>query len=94
MALRKFVKDPNARLDYVIDWSAWLDAIGDTITGAEVADPPAGLTVTTPIEFTSSNTTVWIAGGTAGVSYDVTVRITTAGGRVDDRTIVIACKEL
>lgn len=94
MAIKKFIKDPNARLDYTIDWTAWLAGNGDTISGATVPDPPSGLTVTTPLTWTSTQTTVWISGGTAGSSYDVTVHITTTGGRQDDRTITISCKEL
>lgn len=94
MAIKKFIKDPNARLDYTIDWTAWLAGNGDTISGATVQNPPSGLTVTTPLTWTSTQTTVWISGGTAGSSYDVTIHITTTGGRQDDRTITISCKEL
>ena len=94
MALKKFTKDPNATLDYTIDWSAWLAANQDTISNATVPNVPSGLTIQTPVTKTTTQTTVWIAGGTAGTSYDVTVHITTAGGRQDDRTITIVCKEL
>ena len=94
MALKKFVKDPNAKLDYTIDWSAWLAANTDTISAATVPTAPAGLTIQSPVTFTATQTTVWISGGTAGSSYDVAVHIVTAGGRQDDRTITITCKEL
>lgn len=93
MAIKKFVKDPAARLDYTIDWSAWLEPDDDSITSASVPSPPSGLTVQTTT-WTATLTTTWISGGTAGTSYDVTVRIETGGGRIDERTIVIACREL
>lgn len=94
MALKRFVKDPNAKLDYTIDWSAWLEPDNDIIADASVPNAPAGISVVSPVQHTSTTTTVWLQGGTAGSSYDVTVHITTAGGRQDDRTITITCKEL
>lgn len=93
MALKKFVKDPSARLDYTIDWSAWLAADDDTIASASVPSPPSGITVGEPVH-SATTTTVWISGGTAGTSYDVAVRIVTAGDRQDERTITITCKEM
>ena len=91
MALKKFVKDPGAVLDYTINWSAWLPD-GDTLVDA-TATATSGLTVDS-VSRTTTQTTVWLSGGVAGNSYDVTVRVTTNGGRIDERTIAIACKEL
>jgi hypothetical protein len=91
VSLKKFTKDPNAILDYTIDWSAWLDG-SDTISAA-TSTPTAGIVVDST-SHTATQTTVWLSGGTAGTSYDVTVHITTAGGRQDDRTITIVCKQL
>ncbi|SKS40582.1 phage fiber-tail adaptor protein [Mycobacteroides abscessus] len=91
MALKKFVKDPHAVLDYTLDWSAWL-APGDTLVSA-TATATTGLTVDQTAN-TTTEATVWLSGGGAGTTYDVTVHVTTAGGRQDDRTIQIQCKEL
>lgn len=85
---QSFLKDPDATLDYAIDWSDWLD--GDTIAdsswtasdGITIADDPAP-------SHTTTVATVWLSGGTLGGMYDVTNRITTAAGRIADRTIVI-----
>jgi hypothetical protein len=93
LSLKKFVKDPNARLDYTIDWSAWLAPNGDTISNAVVASSTTGITPQSTT-WTTTQTTTWVTGGTAGTSYNITVRITTTGGRQDDRTITIVCKEL
>ena len=80
-------KDANATLDYRVDWSAWLDT--DTI--ATVAwTVPAGLTQTATTN-TTTTATIWLAGGTVGTRYAVVCRITTAAGRIDDRTIRIDC---
>ena len=85
-----FTKDPDAILDYGWDWSAWLSG-GDTISASSWT-VPTGLT--TPANSrTTTTTTVWLSGGTAGAQYEVINRITTTGGRTDDRTIVIQCEQ-
>lgn len=82
-------KDPDEVLDYQIDWSARL--AGDTITGSEwiVAE---GITRDSD-SHTSSATTIWLSGGTVGDRYDMTNRITTAGGRVMDQSVRLKIKE-
>lgn len=92
--LTSFVKDPEATLDYLWDWTSWLGA-DDTITGHVVTVDPAPALVPTAADLTvdsstvdvdSKKVTVWLTGGTPGVRYGVTVSILTAGGRADDRT--------
>lgn len=92
MSLKKFTKDPDAILDYTIDWADWLAVAGDTIT--EVTAVSGGGVTVDSTSFTATTTTVWLSGGAAGQSSDVVVHITTAGGREDDRTITIVGKEL
>lgn len=82
-----YKKDPNATLDYLFDWEAWLTEVSDTITSVDwvLSD---GLT-----EVSSSNTTtgatIFVSGGVLDESETITCRITTAGGRIDDRTITL-----
>jgi hypothetical protein len=76
-------KDPDAVLDYVWDWGLWLDP-GDTITSHTVTADP-GITVDSSTA-TDTRVTVWLGGGVLGAAYNVSVRITTVGGRTDDRT--------
>lgn len=84
-----FTKDPNAVLDYSIDWARWL--AGDQIAASEwiVA---SGLTKMADSK-TATSATVWLSGGTAGQSYIVTNRITTAAGRTEDRSFTIRVEE-
>ena len=91
----KYVKDPDSRLDYSIDWSAWLPS-GDTITASSFTVTPvaAGGVVIDDSSFNTHTTTVWLTGGKAGTSYTVTNHIVTAQGRADDRSITIAAKDL
>lgn len=74
-------------LDYTEDWTQWLN--GDTITAASVT-ATSGITVNSTTN-TATTVTVWLAGGTPAIAYTVTVHITTAAGRQDDRSITISC---
>ena len=85
----QFTKDPDATLDYEVDWTDWLN--GDTIT-ASAFTVPTGITLVTQLR-TDSKAVVWLSGGTVGSKYDVVNRITTAGGRTDDRTIRIVIQQ-
>jgi hypothetical protein len=85
MSTQHFLKDPNATLDYTIDWSAWLD--DDTIaTSTWTASD--GITVADEANTTTA-ATVWLSGGTVGATYPVINRITTAAGRTEDRSLYI-----
>lgn len=84
-----YTKDPHAVLDYVLDWTKWLS--GDTIATSEWT-VPAGLTLNSHSN-TTKRTTAWISGGSASQSYTVTNRITTAGGRTEDRSFIISVAE-
>ncbi len=94
--LATFTKDPNAKLDYSVDWSTWLPA-GDSISTAAwtVAGPDASLVVAgSPAPSHASGVaTVWLEGGTAGNNYRATCRVTTTAGRIDDRTIELQVRE-
>ena len=83
--MKPYIKDPDAVLDYEFDWGRWLE--GDTIDTHQVFPSP-GITVASSNN-SDSVVTVWLSGGVEGQQYSVTCRITTALGRVDDRTIPI-----
>ena len=85
----KIIKDPDAKLDYSLDWSAWLG--GDTIATSSF-DVPDGLTLDSETT-TATTATAWLSGGALGESYEVKNHITTAGGRAEDRTMRITIKE-
>lgn len=86
----RFTKDPNAVLDYVLNWSKWL-ASGDTISSV-TATPDTGITVD-DTDFDATTTTLWLSGGTAGSKYNIRVHVVTANGRQDDRTVQITVAE-
>ena len=86
-----FQKDPDAQLDYVINWSSWLN--GDAIASS-IWIVPSGLTLVDS-SFTNENATIWLSGGVIGQRYRVTNRITTttSPARIDDRSIIIFIRD-
>lgn len=83
-------KDPNAKLDYTFDWSAYLSPVGDAVAIAEFF--VEGVVIASQ-SVTPTTAVVWLTGGTLNSTHKVTCRITTDGGRKDDRTIYISIKE-
>ena len=79
----RLVKDPNATLDFIWDWSAWLGATDTIASHTFIAE--TGLTINSSSN-TATTATVWLSGGTLAETYDVTCRITTTSGRTEDRT--------
>lgn len=89
-------KDPNAVLDYPFDWTEYLAPLDDAIVSATfILETP--LTADDARQVLSPDgriAVVWVeAGGVAGKTYRVTCRITTAEGRIDDRSIFLKIKE-
>lgn len=88
------VKDPNAVLDYTLDWSEWLEPLTDTIASVAVAVTGVTLDHTTN---DGTSVTIWVSGGTVGTPGSARVRITTVGTgarpRTDDRTVYFKIKE-
>jgi len=84
-----FVKDPNATVDYELDWSEWLDS--DAVS-TSTWSAPAALTLTGS-NVTDNVTRIFVAGGSVGTDYLITNRITSSGGRIEDRSILIQVRE-
>lgn len=84
-----WIKDPQAVLDYQIDWSAWLGT--DTIS-TSTWTVPTGLTKVSDTK-TTTTTTILLSGGTVGESYSLVNHIVTAALRQDDRTLTFEVKQ-
>lgn len=86
----KIEKDPDATLDYSEDWSTWLtDAGNDSITNLDILFGDTTTLELVSKSFLDGIATAFIRGGTIGQTEAATFRITTAGGRIDDRTIYL-----
>jgi hypothetical protein len=85
-----YLKDPEANLDYQLDWSPWLEDNEIITTSTFIAT--TGLTVASS-SHTATTATVWLSGGTVGTSYTVTNEIITSGGRIDDRSFTVRVEQ-
>ena len=97
MILAKYEKQPAEVKDYDIDYSEWLGPVADTVASTTAIVTSVTETVPTlvvdSIEQSTTTVKLWISGGTAGVSYKVTVQMTTAGGRLDESELVFTVKD-
>lgn len=85
-------KDPNAVLDYSIDWTEWLEET-ETITDSEWE---ASSGTIEDSSFDEKTTQVWLSGGEAGETITLTNRVTTDSSpveRIDDRSLLIKVEE-
>lgn len=82
-AIQTYRKDPDAKLDYSLDWSTYLET-GETISTStwEVA---AGITKVSDVK-SGTLTTIWLSGGTEGERYQLRNLIVTSAGRQDQRS--------
>lgn len=84
------LKDPDAVLDYSIDWGA--EYLGDDLLAesewSATPDEPGGVTIIGS-QFDASTSSVKAGGGGAGRIYRLVNRIVTASGRIDSRSIVL-----
>lgn len=78
-------KDADARLDYLFDWSAQMDADTDGIASATVS-APSGIGLGSPT-VTASTVQVYVSGGSEGTTYAIVNHIWTTGGRQDDKVL-------
>ena len=84
-----FVKDPDARMDYAVDWGPFLASTpGDAILTATWVDVPDELTVSDE-GYDLGLHVAFVSGGQPMHTYRLTSRITTEQGRVQDDTLVL-----
>lgn len=83
---KTFIKDPDAKLDYGFDWTNWIDGT-DTITNTSWTVPTGIINDNTDLQ--GAIAIIWLSGGTLDDTYNITCKITTANGRIDERTFAI-----
>lgn len=88
-----YLKDPQARVDYAIDWSSYLD--GQTIAASAWAvtpDEAGGIAVETE-SFALNRSAARLSGGVAGHVYRIGNRVTLSDGAIDERSITLRVEE-
>ena len=91
MSLGLKMKDPDAVLDYEIDWSDWLTD-GETILTSTWSIDSSDLAKKVATH-DGTTTTIWLTGGTEGTAVRVENHVVTSEDREDDRSFVIQLKE-
>jgi hypothetical protein len=86
-----YKKDPAAVLDYSFDWGPYLTPLLDTI--ATVTWVKTGTLVIVSQTHTTTTATAFVSGGDIDATETLTCRITTTGGRTDDRSISLKIVE-
>jgi hypothetical protein len=87
--MRFYLKDPESRVDYAIDWSGHLggQAIADSLWSVTPAE--AGGIGVEASSFDPGGSAARLSGGVAGHVYSVGNRITLTDGRIDERSITL-----
>ena len=84
------MKDPEAVLDYSIDWGAEYlngDLVADSLWSV-APDEPGGVAVVGD-DFDGTSTSVKAGGGLVGRVYKLVNHVTLESGRIDNRSIVL-----
>ncbi len=84
--------DPDAVIDYNIDWAEWLAQVGGTDTIASSAWLVINATNSSESN-TVDSTQIFISAALPGKVVTMRNRITTAGGRTEDRTLRAEVRE-
>jgi hypothetical protein len=85
------LKDPEAVLDYMVDWGAEYLGSADVLINSEWSvdpDEPGGVTVL-PGAFDGRTAVVKASGGIAGHVYRIVNRVELISGRFDSRSITV-----
>lgn len=88
-----YLKDPQSRVDYAIDWSNYLD--GQTIAASlwsVTPDEAGGVAIETD-SLALNRAAARLSGGKAGGIYRIDNRVTLSDGSSDERSITLRVEE-
>lgn len=74
------IKDPSEVKPYTLDFGAWLDDLGISISSITSVAAESGLTVdSSALDSTAKKVTAVLSGGTAGQRYKITATVAAGG---------------
>jgi hypothetical protein len=88
-----YLKDPQSRVDYAIDWSGYLDGQAVAASAWSVRPAEAGGIAVDAASHDLVRTAATLIGGRAGHVYSVTNQVTLSDGRIDQRSITLRVEE-
>ena len=89
------LKDPEAVLDYMVDWGTEYLGSSDVLSNSDwsvIPDEPGGVTVV-PGAFDGRSAIVKASGGVPGRVYRLVNRVELISGRVDSRSITVRVEQ-
>jgi hypothetical protein len=88
-----YLKDPRSRVDYAIDWAAFLD--GQTIVSSlwSVVPVELGGIAVDEDSFTPNRTAARLTGGIVGQCYSISNLVTLSDGSADARSITLRVED-
>ena len=89
-----YLKDPHSRVDYAIDWGAYLPPGRSIAASAWTVEPgESGGIAVDGHSFMPSGTAVTLTGGVPGHVYSVCNRVTLSDGRSDERSLTLRAEQ-
>ncbi len=98
MILETYTKQPAEYKDYDVNYTDWLadpaDTLFDITATVECLSTPTNTSLTVHhVDMTTTTCKLWVAGGTTGEKYKITLNATTVGGRIDQSELVFKVKD-
>lgn len=97
MILSQYEKQPAEVKDYDIRYDEWLtppsDTLYDVATTVVCTTSDDATLIVDSVDMTNTVAKLWVSGGTAGERYKITVRVTTAEGRIDESELIFKVKD-
>jgi hypothetical protein len=88
-----YLKDPQSRVDYRIDWGGYLDGQVVAASAWTVTPTETGGLGVDGSTFDLERTSATLTGGLPGHVYSATNRVTLSDGRSDQRSITLRVEE-
>jgi hypothetical protein len=88
-----YLKDPDAALDYAIDWAPYLGGRTIVASSWSVAPVETGGVAIGEASFDGARTAARLSGGIVGHAYGLANHITLSDGSGDDRSIVLRVEQ-
>lgn len=88
-----YLKDPDAAVDYAIDWAPYLDGRTIVASAWSVTPAEAGGAAVEEASFESARTAARVSGGVAGHVYGLANHVTLSDGSSDDRSLALRVEQ-
>jgi hypothetical protein len=88
-----YLKDPQSRVDYAIDWTAYLDGQSVSASSWSVTPDGEGAIAVDQASFGLTRSAVRLSGGTVGCVYSISNQVTFSDGSRDERSITLRVEQ-